>query len=559
MTTRAGTQSLIRDRAQGRVSTTEPTRPTGRRGAGAPRAGVGSARRRWRALRARLAVVDQPGTRGWGGRGGGRMDWLEPPCEWLFTSVQACGFWPWVVARAMPPTGVPLGRHLETGEVVCADPISWFIANRLKAPTAFVLGRMGLGKSSLIRHLIGFCGVWGVIPIVMSDTRPDYVGVIKAMDGQVIALGPGQKHLNVLDPGPLAEHLADLAAQGEDRLVTQCEATIRSQRQRAVGGLCEIGRGDRLTNREENVLVKAIDILDEDEDLVAEREHPIPVVGDLKRLIAGRDSRLRVVVGDRGDDDRYDERVEDLIAALDTIDVGGIYGDTFGRQTDERIDLGRPVVFDVSEIDENDTKRLGAVQFLTWMQATQALTAAKFLARAGVVPDRTYLMVGDELYRALRALPLIVHRVDQLIRMIRKLKAGLILCTHTMNDLNLDGPDGPLTKIAWGFVERSDMAYLGGLSRNEMGNLKTVWDMSDTEQNQVTGWSDLGSVDPDTGCPTEPPGQSKFLLKLGKSPGIPFQGVFADIEFHIPGGDTNADWRQLADQLAGREPSGVAA
>lgn len=528
----------IRDRARGKT-------PTGAAEQTGPLANL-------RRLKQQVVTdkdPNEPGPRGWPGAGGGSQRWVEAPTEWVYTSVQVCGLWPWVVGKATPPVGVPLGRHLENGQYVCADPISWFVAGLCNAPTAFVMGRMGLGKSSLIRHIIGFVGNWGVVPIVMSDTRPDYVGVVEAMGGQRIALGPGQGHLNVLDPGPLADYLPELAARGQESLVTECLANIRSQRLNSLSGLLEIGRGERLNNRESNVLAKAIDILDEEFD----GDTGVPLLCDLRALIEGRDPRIRQVVGDRGSDDRYDERIEDLLTALGTIDVGGIFGDTFGRPTDQRMQLDKPVVFDVSSIDENDTARLGAVQFLTWIQATQALAAAKYLAAAGVIDKRTYLMVGDELYRALRALPLIVHRVDLIIRMIRKLGAGLILCTHTMNDLNLDGPDGPLTKIAWGFVERSDMAYLGGLSRNEMGNLQTVWDMSATEQNLITGWSDMGTVNPDTGTREAPPGRAKFLLKLGRSPGIPFEGVIADVENDpdFGKGDTNNDWRALRDQLTG--------
>ncbi|KNX39701.1 hypothetical protein [Luteipulveratus halotolerans] len=523
----------VRDRARG-VGVTHP---------------AGRKKGRFRALarlRSQLAKAGHrgPTMRGWTGPGGGRAGWLEAPTEWVTTSKQAPGLWPWVIGQAPPPIGTPVGTHMEHGYTVCADPIAWFVAGLINAPTAFVLGRMGLGKSSLIRHIMAFVGDYGVLPIVMSDTRPEYGGVIKAMGGVVIELGPGQKHMNVLDPGPAADYLSALAERGEDDLVTELLALIRSQRLNALKGLLEIATKEAISSRQSNILAKALDVLDEDFD-------GVPVLGDMRALIESRDERLRTVVGDRGSDDRYDERVEELLSALGTIDVGGIFGDTFGRQTDERPPLDAPFCFDVSRIDQNDTALMGCVQFLSWTQAVQVLAASKYLADAGVLPKRRYLMIGDELYRALRALPLIVHRVDNLIRMIRALGSGLLLCTHTMNDLNLDGPDGPLTKIAWGFVERSDMCFMGGLSRNEMGNLKTVWDMSDKEQDDVTGWSDMGSVNPDTGAREEPPGRAKFLLKLGRSPGIPFRGVIADIEKEVI--DTNSDWESLRDQLLGRK------
>lgn len=496
----------------------------------------------------------EPTARGWSGAGGGRANWLESPAEWLSTSSQVCGLWPWAVGQGPPPIGVPLGRHLETGQWVCADPISWFVAGLINAPTCFVLGRMGLGKSRLIRHLITCMRNYGVIPLVMSDTRPDYVDDVRALGGQVISLGPGQSHVNPLDPGPLADYIAELVERGDEQKVRECLARIRSQRLNAIAGLLEIVLEARIGARESNVLAKAIDIFDDEGE-------DIPVIGDLLRLIESRDPRLRVIVGDRGvvddagvlhyDDNKYDDRVEDLVTGLATLDVGGIFGDTFGCPTDERIRLGVPFVFDISSVDEDDTMRMAAVQYLTWSQATQALIAATYLTQAEILAPSKYVMVGDELYRALRALPLVVRRVDSIIRMIRRLDSGLILCTHTMADLNLDGVDGPLTKIAWGFVERSDMVFMGGLSVLEMGNLQTVWAMSETEKRDVTGWSDLGAIDPDSEEVATPQGQGKFLLKLGRSPGIPFSSVISDAEKEV--GDTNARWQGHRDRLFGHD------
>lgn len=492
------------------------------------------------------SVSASPGVRGWKGPGAGGAAWLEVPTEWLSTSSQVCGLWPWVVSQGPPPVGAPLGRHLEHRQWVCADPISWFVAGLINAPTMFVLGRMGLGKSSLIRHIITMMSNYGVIPLVMSDTRPDYVENIRALGGQVIALGPGQLHVNPLDPGPLADYISELVERGEAQKVRECLARIRSQRLNTVEGLLELVLRGPISARESNVLAKAIDILDEE----FTSGDGVPVLGDLRALIDRRDPRLREVVADRGDNDKYDDRVELLMTGLAALDVDGIFDDTFGKPTDQRIKLGVPFVFDISAIDEDDTQRLGAVQYLTWNQGTQALVAAVYLSEAGVIEDRKYVMVGDELYRALRALPMVVNRVDSIIRMIRRLGSGLILCTHTMNDLNLDGVDGPLTKIAWGFVERSDMVLMGGLSRQEMGNLETVWAMSEKEKNDVTGWSDMGDPDPDSGTQEAPPGQGKFLLKLGRSPGIPFAAVISDVEKNLS--DTNAAWFGHRDRMLGR-------
>ena len=91
-----------------------------------------------------------PGPRGWPGPGAGRSVYLQTPAEWRATSVQACGLWPFSVGAGAPLIGAPLGKHLLTGATVCGDPISWFQrASLLTAPTAFVMGLQGFGKSSL--------------------------------------------------------------------------------------------------------------------------------------------------------------------------------------------------------------------------------------------------------------------------------------------------------------------------------------------------------------------------------------------------------------------------
>ncbi|WIE70317.1 hypothetical protein [Curtobacterium sp. MCLR17_054] len=59
-------------------------------------------------------------------------------------------------------------------------------------PSAFVLGLVGLGKSTIIRRWIIALAPAGVIPLVLGDTKPDHVGAIEAIGGEVITVGPGR-------------------------------------------------------------------------------------------------------------------------------------------------------------------------------------------------------------------------------------------------------------------------------------------------------------------------------------------------------------------------------
>src|SRR5690606_34731709 len=118
-----------------------------------------------------------------------------------------------------PMVGVPVGRELSGGATLCCDPISWFQrAGLIHNPSCLVLGKPGLGKSSLIRRMVLGLTAYGTYPMILGDLKPDYVDLITAMGGQVIKLGRGLGSLNVLDPGETAAAAARLTGRARDKL-----------------------------------------------------------------------------------------------------------------------------------------------------------------------------------------------------------------------------------------------------------------------------------------------------------------------------------------------------
>lgn len=63
---------------------------------------------------------------------------------------------------------------------------------------------------------VGLSG-YGVIPLVLGDTRPDYIRMVDRLGGHVITLGRNRGALNVLDPGEAPDAAARLRAAGFDR------------------------------------------------------------------------------------------------------------------------------------------------------------------------------------------------------------------------------------------------------------------------------------------------------------------------------------------------------
>lgn len=480
----------------------------------------------------------RPGARGWMGAHAGRVARIEPSIEMRATTTQACGYWPFTAGSPLPTIGVPLGEHLMSRATVCADPVSYFLAGLVLQPSMFVLGRPGLGKSTLIRRIITGLAAWGFMPMVLGDLKPDYVDLFKAMDGVVTQVGRGMDRINPLDMGPLWDRLQDLP---EDRRRIATEE-LRGRRLSLVTGLASQGANRALHSVEKNLLARALKILDED---ITDR---MAVIGDLIEVITDGHDQLRRLTQSGDSDDEYRARTRELVDALRMYEDGGPYGDLFDGQTTAPIRLDVPLCFDLSSLESDEAGGSGlesAVQLVCWSAGSAAVSAAKHLSDAHLAPQRHYFLVMDELWRLLRAGDFMIDFIDGLTRLNRQRGLGQAMATHTMADLDMG--DEKMTKRAWGFVERSSLVYLGGLAVGEMGNLRTVFQLSDKETSLITDWASEAEVDPTTGKTASPPGRGKFLLKIGKRPGTPLRVELTAVERDV--NDTNRAWADAVTRL----------
>ncbi|WP_211287010.1 ATP/GTP-binding protein [Georgenia soli] len=475
--------------------------------------------------------------RGWLGRGRGESFYVQAADEWRGTSVQVCGLWPFAVGAGTPMVGVPLGRHIHTGATLCCDPISWFQrAKLISNPSAFVLGKPGLGKSTLVRRMATGLAGYGVMPLVLGDLKPDYVDLIEALGGQVITLGRGRGYVNVLDPGEALEAAERLRAAGYEKEAAQVLADAHGRRHTMVSALVTIMRGAPPTDREETILDRALKVLDA-------RHNGIPVLGDLLRVIQEGPQEVRAAALDRGDQARYQAITENLEASLVGLVDGGRLGETFARPTTNPMRRDRPVVYDVSSIDDTDMDLQAATLLACWSAGFGTVNVANALADAGLEPRRHYFVVLDELWRALRAGRGMVDRVDALTRLNRQRGVGVAMISHTMSDLLALAHEEDRMK-ARGFVERSGMVICGGLPGAEMPQLTAAVPFSRAEQDLLIGWQDPPAWDPAAGQEAEPPGRGKFLVKVGGRPGIPIDVQLTEVEMGIH--DTNKLWHTVS-------------
>jgi len=470
----------------------------------------------------------KPGERGWHGPGGGEQVQLPVPVEYRGTTVQVCGLWPFSVGAGAPRVGVPLGHGLQGQGTVCCDPISWFRHGIVLNPSMFVLGVPGLGKSSLVRRITVGSDGFGVIPLVLGDQRPDFVDLIRAMNGQVVSLGPGIGALNVLDGNEA--HEASQRLTGSHRADVVNNSIKR--RQLMVEALVAISRKNPPAEIESHLINRAVALLDE-------RERPNAVLGDLLTLIKDGPEELRNLTMDTGDGHTYESESRGLRRSLNGLLEATELGAIFGQPTTEQLRRDRPAVFDLSHISDTSEDTHAAGLLACWSAGFSSVNIANALADAGVEAQRHYLVVMDELWRALGAARGLVDRINGLTRLNRREGVGQIMVSHSMDDLqSLD--DEADRKKAIGFVERSAIKVMGGLPEREFEWLGQIVDLSERERQLVTAWNDGGNLT--RAGKQEPSGRGRFLIKVGGRPGIAVKVELTEAELAV--GDTSHRWRE---------------
>lgn len=502
-------------------------------------------------------MLTKPGMLGWMGAdlGGATVTTAAP--EFRASTNQVCGLWLFAAGSAAPMIGAPLGLHQVTGAPVSGDPLSWFRAGLIRNPSAFFLGEPGLGKTQLVMRMLTAAHGFGAIPIIPGDVRPDYVGLVRSLGGQVIPIGDGIHSLNILDPGELPEAVALMtraartAADAGDlaRAHTLTDATLRLQadfhqrRTSIVSTILELSRGSRLTTAERNILDASLHHLDRTVDRV-------PVLADLLQVVQQAPEQLRAVAVDRGKESRYRRKTERLEEDLIGLISGGGIGTHFAAPTTEPMVRDRPVVYDISPIGDNNKPLLAAAMLACWSAGFATVKIATVLADHGLEPRRHYLIVLDELHRALQAGSGVIDHLDLLTRLNRSQNVGQIMVTHTMQDLEAV-PDKKDRERAREFVTRAGMKILGGLPPAEMDRLRKVTRISDREAALIGEWSSPAAFDEHSPEKSVPPGRGKFLIKVGQKPGIPIDVIITPTEEGF--NRSNSGWA-VASRLGERIP-----
>lgn len=205
------------------------------------------------------------------------------------------------------------------------------------------------------------------------------------------------------------------------------------------------------------------------------------------------------------------------------------------------------VSIDISAVSRQSENVLASAMLASWSEMFGTIEAANALADAGQGPQRNYLVILDEMWRAMRLEGAgLVDKADSITRLNRADGVGNLFITHSLRDMaSMSSPADNMK--ARGFAERSGIVVTAGLAKEDLYALSEVKRMSEVEIATVAGWSTppgwrtrtVRGADGRT-RPAPPPGAGKVLIKLGERAGIQTQVRLTQTELDLH--DTNERW-----------------
>lgn len=464
-----------------------------------------------------LAVVPRPRSgqrsivapsRGWRGPGNGRAAHVEAGSVYLGTTTQLAGLFPFIQGAGLPSTGVPIGRDLLTGELVCLDPPGW-VGKLTSNPGVWLQAAPGTGKSALAKRLVmGLCAL-GYLPLNPGDPKGEYSPVVAALGGQVVRIGRGMDRINPLDAGPLGRALPRLSAERR----AQLEVEVTARRAELLVALLATPHGlDRRPSAAERfVLEQAVRLLT---DIHAGGADPL--IPDVVRVL--RDPPAPLLAAVQADTaGQFWQTANDVTYALENL-CSGPLGGLFDGPTTTAIDVTAPAIsVDLSALLTTGDHTVAAGMLATWAYTYGALDAAAALG----ISARPMVIPLDEMWRALRAGTGMVDSFDSLTRLNRAKGAVTLMITHSLRDLDALPCEADRAKAA-GLMERCDTVILGASSPKELAAVAERKPLTGEEVRLVSSWASPVGTAVD-GVDTPHPGRGKYLIKLGHRLGVPAQ------------------------------------
>lgn len=452
------------------------------------------------------------GRLGWGGRWCGRAPVETTGTVYTGPSTQAATVYPFLLGAGLPPRGVPVGRDVLTGELVCIDPSGW--TGRLTTnPGVWVMSQPGAGKSALVKRMCLVYSAYGYLVCVPGDVKGEYTPLIEGLGGSVVRIGDGRGRLNPLDSGPLRGRLASLPSEERAAL----RDVLVGRRLETLGALLSTraGLGRTPDEIERSALTAAVQVADD----ASEGD---PVIGDVAAVLRQAPEPLRRRLAAEGT--TYTDLTRSVIAGLDNLIDGPLKG-LFDGPTTAPLDISAPAVsVDLSGLRARGADVVSAGMIATWAHTYAALDSARSIGML----ERSLVLPMDEMWRALRSGPGLVDAMDAISRLNRTTADVTIYVTHSLLDAEALPTEEDRAK-AGGLMDHCDTWVIGASTAEELRRVTGKRALTEQECLLVQSWSSATSTGLDTTDQVHP-GRGKYLIKIGTRPGIAAASTLTEAE-----------------------------
>ncbi|MGW3154593.1 ATP-binding protein [Streptomyces sp. NPDC001089] len=476
---------------------------------------------------------------GWGGRFGGRASVEDSGTVYTGPTAQAGRIYPFLLGSGLPPRGVPVGRDVLTGELVCIDPSGW-TGKLTTNPGVWVMSQPGAGKSALVKRICLVYSAYGHMVCVPGDVKGEYSTLIAELGGSVVRIGDGIGRLNPLDSGPLKGRVQSLPVDRRQALLD----VLNGRRLETLVALLSTthGLGRSPDEIERSALDTAVQVAS-----AAQESGTDPVVADVVRALRAGPEELRNKLA--ADGERYRDLTRSVIAGLDNL-IGGPLKGLFDGPTTAALDINAPAVsVDISALRARGNDVVSAGMIATWAYTYSSIDSARSIG----MMDRKLVLPMDEMWRALRSGPGLVDAMDAISRLNRTTDDVTIYVTHSLLDVEALPTEMDRAK-ARGLMDRCDTWVLGASTTEELGRVTGKRMLTEQEVMMVSSWASATSTglditdpshdeDSDGSRPEEEgarhPGRGKYLIKLGTRPGIASALELTPTEQRLYRTDTN--------------------
>ncbi|MEU9037962.1 ATP-binding protein [Streptomyces sp. NPDC048352] len=476
---------------------------------------------------------------GWGGAFGGRTPVEDSGTVYTGPSTQAGAIYPFLLGSGLPPRGVPVGRDVLTGELVCIDPSGW-TGKLTTNPGVWVMSQPGAGKSALVKRVCLVYSAYGHMVCVPGDVKGEYSQLIGELGGSVVRIGDGIGRINPLDSGPLKGRVQSLPADRRQALLD----VLNGRRLETLVALLSTkhGLGRPADEIERSALDTAVHVAS-----AAQPAGSDPIVSDVVRVLRAAPEELRTKLA--ADGERYQDLTRSVIAGLDNL-VGGPLRGLFDGPTTTPLDINAPAVsVDISALRARGNDVVSAGMIATWAYTYSSIDSARSIG----LMDRKLVLPMDEMWRALRSGPGLVDAMDAISRLNRTTDDVTIYVTHSLLDVEALPTEMDRAK-ARGLMDRCDTWVIGASSEEELVRVTGKRSLTEQERMMIGSWSSATStgldIDPtvhddeDGALPPEEegarhPGRGKYLIKVGTRPGIAASLELTTTEQRLYRTDTN--------------------